>query len=493
MSESKSPHPQWALLQKKPGTELKLIGGKYYLYGVKSVYSKELKRSKKVSLGILGSITEKEGFIASDKSELKRAAASKLTVQHIYAYEYGFSFWFYETIQEDGTLQKIKSLFPELWQFLILMVYCRILHQSPLKNIPFHLSNGSILQMIGIENYSDKHISEALRSLGHQRVSMQKYMQADIVKDTCVLMDATNIVSQSKNMDLAQQGYNSNMDFQTQLTLLYIYESKSLKPIFYRILPGNIRDVSAMTNTLHESGIKQCVFIADKGFYSEKNKEELEKNNVPYIIPLRRDNKKIDYSILENMEVSDKYFKFQKRFIFYAENKDKQISLYLDGQLKENEKNDYLGRIETIPEEYTREKYLQKVKSMGTIALTHNTQLNPKELYEEYKERGEIEQLFDHLKNTLDANVSYMQNENALHGWMFINHIALQTIYKLYAKLKNEPLNKKQSLNKKYSIQDAIMHLSKIQKVIINQDSYYITEQNALTKTLLSKLKISIT
>jgi hypothetical protein len=65
-------HPDWALEYKKPGTELKIINGRYYLYAVKSQYNKETKRSKKISLGILGSITKENGFVASEKKRTQR-------------------------------------------------------------------------------------------------------------------------------------------------------------------------------------------------------------------------------------------------------------------------------------------------------------------------------------------------------------------------------------------------------------------------------------
>lgn len=42
--EAKQKHPDWTLVHKKPGTELKGINGRYYLYGVKSVYDKKLMR-----------------------------------------------------------------------------------------------------------------------------------------------------------------------------------------------------------------------------------------------------------------------------------------------------------------------------------------------------------------------------------------------------------------------------------------------------------------
>ena len=85
-----------------------------------------------------------------------------------------------------------------------------------------------------------------------------------------------------------------------------------------------------------------------------------------------------------------------------------------------------------------------------------------------------------------------MQREESLNGWMLINHISMEVIYKLYALLKDTPLNKTQKLNHKYSINDTIQHLKSIRKISFN-DQYLIAEMNKLTKELLAKLKISIT
>jgi len=40
------------------------------------------------------------------------------------------------------------------------------------------------------------------------------------------------------------------MDFQPQFVLLYFYDAVSLRPLYYRMLPGNIREISAMKNTI---------------------------------------------------------------------------------------------------------------------------------------------------------------------------------------------------------------------------------------------------
>lgn len=54
MKTTERAHPEWALKQKKPGTELRYIRGNYYLYGVSSKWNKEKKRAQKVTGKILG-------------------------------------------------------------------------------------------------------------------------------------------------------------------------------------------------------------------------------------------------------------------------------------------------------------------------------------------------------------------------------------------------------------------------------------------------------
>ena len=167
------------------------------------------------------------------------------------------------------------------------------------------------------------------------------------------------------------------------------------------------------------------MYIADKGFFSEANLSELERLNMEYIIPLRRDNKLIPYEQLKEIELTENYFDHAERYIFHTESlqtENRTIDLFLDGKLKEQEKIDYLRRIASLPESFSKQKFNEKVQTMGTLALIHNSKLNSKQVYKEYKSRLEIEQFFDHYKNTIDASCSHMQREQSLNGWMFITH-----------------------------------------------------------------------
>lgn len=495
--EAEQKHPDWAVKHKKPGTELKLINGRYYLYGVKSVYDKTKGRSRKVSLGILGSITREKGFIPSEKRELKKKSAKSYLDKQIMTFEYGLARWLLDELETGGMLKALKEHFPEHWKFIVFMVYCRIGYQSPLKNIPFHLENSFILDLLEWhEKIYDQKISDMLFEMGQMQSSIHEFMKPKDKKRRTILIDATDIVLQSDNIGLSQKGYNSGMDFQPQFVLLYLYDALTLEPVYYRSLAGNIREVSAMKNTITISGLEECVYVGDKGFFSQANITRLEEMSMQYIIPLRRDNKLISYDALKEVEQSDNYFKFSKRFIFHADTKsdgNRKIELFLDGKLKEQEKTDYLSRIQSLPESFSKSKFNEKLQTMGTLAVMHNTELNTQDIYVEYKNRGEIEQFFDHFKNTIEADCSHMQREESLNGWLFINHISMMMIYKLFQVLKTTPLNKTQRLIHRYSINDAIEHLKTIKKIKFAAGEFVTSEMNKSTRTLLKQMKISIT
>jgi len=495
--KKKSTHPPWAIEHRKPGTELKRIGGKYYLYEVKSIYDKKTKKSNKISLGIIGRITEEDGLIPSDKRALKEKAKMSINATELFSYEYGYAKWLMQTIESENLITDLKYHFPSLWKHIVLMVYCRTAHKSPLKNIPFHQSQSYISELLELkEKMTDKKVCDALFELGRMKKSIHDFMQPKGNEKRTVLIDATDISLNSKGIYLSKEGYNSKMDFEPQFVLLYLYDASSLRPLYYRLLPGNIREISALKNVVNLCGLENCVYIADKGFYSEKNILELESLSIEYIIPLKRDNKLIPYEVLDKIELSNNYFEFDGHFIFYTNTKkedNRSIELFLDGRLKELEKTDYLKRIKTVPESFSKDVFNEKISSMGTLAIVHNTSQDAKDVYYEYKNRGEIEQFFDHLKNTIDASSSNMQREESLNGWMFINHLSMILIYRLFEILKTTPLNKKQMLNHKYSINDAIMHLQSIKKIKYNTNKELITEPNKLTKNLLEKMKISIT
>ena len=480
----KSPHPKWATKHRVPGTELRLIKGNYYLYSVSSQYDPLLKRAKKISGKLLGSITEKQGFIKSGKRILIERADRAVDLSKICVREYGFSSFLqmYNTQIEN----RLKEYFPTMVKEILYMAFSRLVHNSPLRDMPFHTAK-SILSLNDDKTYTERYFSIVLRTIGTMRMQATAYMNSFIKPNDYVLVDMTNMFSASHNIRFAKEGYNNDMVFDKQFNVMYIYSPHLVQPVFYRLYSGNIREVRGFKLCLQESSIDNAVIIADKGFYSRENIENLKEENLEYIIPLRRDNTLIEYGKLQRKELS--YFKFEDRYIWcisYQKN-GHTIYLFKDDKLKLQEEADYLDRIESLPEYYQLDRFHQKAERLGTITLLSNVlHQNAEHIYTTYKSRNDIEIMFDGIKNVLSADRTYMQNEESLQGWMFVNHIALQWYYIIYNLLKQH------NQLKRYSVRQFITHLYEIKKVRINND--WITEPITKVSTLmLQKLKIHIT
>lgn len=483
---SKYIHPQWALAHRKPGVELRFINNRYYLYACKGVYDPISKKSKKITGKLLGTITEKDGFVESEKRLLVGKASKGLILDAstLSVREFGFVAF----LNEYNVLisQKLKEFFPEHYQIIIYMAYCRFLYASPIKNFALHIAK-SMLSIDDNTIYTDKKFSEAYRVIGRNPEAITSYLKSFVKSNDHILVDFTNVFSASNNMRFAKEGYNADMVFDKQFNLLYIYSAQLVQPVFYKILSGNIKDVRGFKISLQEAGIKDAIVIADKGFYSKENVSFLKKEAINFIIPLQRDSKLIDYSKLNKRE--NQYFKFQERYIWHYSYQTEDMTIYLfkDEKLEVQEQKDYLDRIVSLPEKYNQEGFQRKIDVFGTIAMASDVpNQDAKTIYCSYKSRNQIEVMFDGFKNILHADKTYMQNEDALEGYMLVNHVVLQWYYIIYNILKkNEQISK-------YSVMDLVTHLKEIKKVRINE-LWHTEPIIKASIAMLNKMKISIT
>lgn len=305
-----------------------------------------------------------------------------------------------------------------------------------------------------------------------------------------IIFDGTDIVSGSAEMSLPKSGKSKRGCYGSLLNIMHVFSVGVHLPISYRILPGNIKDVKAFKLSIEEVGIQDFTAIVDKGFYSKDNIAKLKKEGINFIVPLRRNSAQIDYTVVQSGDKKrfDSYFKYEGRYIWYHKylRGDDNIYLFLDEQLRVREQTDFMERVDEGIPSYTMEKFNERQYKFGTIALLSNQDKKAQDIYTDYKSRGEVEQMIDVLKNIIDGEKTYMQNEHALEGWMFVNYIALHWYYKIYNLLR------KSDLLSKFSPADLLKFLIETKKVKIN-NSWFTAEITKKTKKLFDKLEISIT
>jgi len=476
LSNMNNKYPDWVLKQKRQGTAIHRIKNNYYLYEVTSKWDPKLKRARKITKGYLGSIT-KEG--------LKKPLANRYIPSSVK--EYAASSYLLKDNQI--VIENLKKYFPHLYKEIFILSALRFSTQCPLKNMRIAYQDSWLSEEFKDARLSKDFMGHLLETVGHRRESIVLFLKEFIAGSEKLLIDLTHIFSKSKNMSLAQKGYNSELKFNLQVNLLFIFSQDKKLPLFYRILPGSVRDVATMAATIKEAGISDITIIADKGFYSEDNISFLEKNNLQYIIPLKRNSNLIDTKILKegSKEGFEGYFKFKSRYIFYYKcGNSIPVYVFLDDELKVAEQKDYLARIETHPElGYSIGNFKRLEHSFGTISLLSNLGQPAPKIYNYFKSRAGVEGAFDSFKNIVCADRTYVHSDYSMEGWMFINYLALLYCYKIYHKLI------KKDLLVRYSPSDVMLLLSKYRKAKV-ADKWIDLEIPEQTRTLAEKLGIPL-
>lgn len=476
----KSPYPDWVNKHRKPGTEIRKMKDNYYVYEVSAYYDKEKKRAKKKTGQYLGVITETGGFIETKNKKVPKSLVS-VNLSRISTKEYGMGAFIQEHCKK--MMDCLKIYFPEQWQFILVALYCRLLHTSPLKKMAYHFKCSFLSEEFDI-TINAKVISKLLREIGSDRKPITDYMYHLAAGDKFFLIDATSIISYSRNLSQVENGLTKDKTFGPIFNLLYFYSPHSYLPAYYRIFSGNIKDVKMVSMAIQESLYKDAVIIGDKGFYSENNLDILEDAALKYIIPLRRNSDLIRQELYEDLTKSNSHFLFDERVIYYNSypvTSTRTVHLFTDELMMVNEKKDFIFRMKKSPHEYTDAKFKEHLPTFGTLSLITNDNEKSETVYLNYKSRAGIEILFDGAKNILGNDHTYMQNDEALEGWMFINHLALQVHHKIYSILKSK------NLLRKYSIRDFIEYLSGVKKVRINEQwilEPMIAEQQKILKEI---------
>ena len=421
-------YPEWVIKHKKKGTNISCIKGRYYLYAVSSVWNKEKGRAQKITKEYLGRITE-EGIV-SPKGKIPRFDSS------ISVKEYGAS----NVLTTIGTdiLSELRKVFPAYGDLIFTIASLRVIEQCPFKRLEHFYKNSFLSEFFTGLNLSGAELSKFLKDFGGNREKIINFMKHFIGGNEHIIFDGTNIVSKSEKMGINRAGYNAHKDYDPQINLLYAFACESKQPVYYRIIAGNVRDISAFKLSVTEAGLENIIIVADKGFGSEANFNMLNEAKIKYIIPIKRNSTLFDTTKLEtgNKVNLDGYFMFNERPILYY--RLNEVIVFLDSDLKSREEKLYLKNIENNIESYSMNGFIERQYKFGTVVIKTNVSKPPQEIYCLYKERGEIEQSFDFLKNLLEQDKSFMQNEKSLETWAFINHISLMLDYKIYNLLREK-------------------------------------------------------
>ena len=490
----KNTYPDWVEKHRGKNREIKHIGNNFYLYERKTVYDKDTKKPKKISGRYIGKITE-NGLI-----EAQKRTPSK-PVEVGYPVEYGAS-QLLDLLGSD-ILANLKEYYrDELAELIFVIGKIGVIEPSPLKRLALVYSNSFDSITYPGMKISKNQLTAVLREIGENREAQLGFMNMFARQGETIIFDGTRLISYSEKMDMNRMGYNHCNIEDPQINLLYCFSLEPDKmPVYFKANPGDKTDISVIKDAIREAGTKNVIMIADKGFGSDSNFKVYKENGIDYIVPLKRNDSCIDYTGIEQIGIKayTGAFTFNGRPIFYLVQQDIEIVkkrgrpkegeknytvkkdlvvTYMDQTMKTKEISDYSRRMSSGRAGYSLEDLQEKESAMGTLTLRSCVDLEPQKLYETYKEREIIEDANKAYKHVLDNTASWMQDEKAYQGWLFLNHISLMLYYRLFNPIKQK------GLVSRYSVEDIIAMMKRVKIQCVNNQWNLLTGTKVETQKL---------
>ena len=138
-----------------------------------------------------------------------------------------------------------------------------------------------------------------------------------------------------------------------------------------------------------------------------------------------------------------------------------RVYIFQDAKMGVKEFSDSICRVENVnaaarkkrncnPDNDIRDIFAEikeKVNKFGIIVLRlYILDVTASRIYELYKIRWQIEQLFKTLRNACDQDASYMRDDGGFEAWSFFGHITISIACRILAKLRELDLLKDWSL-----------------------------------------------
>jgi len=471
--------------------EIRAIGGYYYVYPVTSKWDAAKGRSQKKTLKSVGKITEADGFIPNANG-MRRMQEMRITpdVAPIVK-NYGA----YETLMQLSPYlsDQLQKFFPDVFREIRTLSLIRLVEGVPAKLLKPVFMDSCLSDICPDIATSEGSVRRFIAELGQKQPTIEAFMREAIMPGTSLLFDGSSFFARLGD-SLSTKGYNPDHSQDPQVRILYIFDKDTHKPVFYKVLQGSVVDKAAFIDILNDSGITDCIIIADKGFYSKPNVSALLAAGARYILPLQENTVNVEEEFYLNTDDNkfDGVFSYKSRSIFFHKKKSGVNGNWIY-TFRDNIRRDTLqGRfVEKAEKQYGEEGYkpmdvLKKIR-MGYFSFCSNIDTDPKEIYLAYKERWHIEECFDYLKNTVIPGASYAHSDDYFRGWAFLNHISLLYFYGLINALRST------NLNEKYTAVDVMKLTRNIYKVDSGDgQGFRVSAIQKKTKAILDTLGVDL-
>jgi hypothetical protein len=274
-----------------------VIKGVNYVYEDYPYWDKDKKqnRHKREYIGKLGQddrfIPNKKYLSRQNNVIEKGDAASSVTPA--YRVYYGATYLLDEISKITGIQEDLRACFPGSYKMLMSLAYYLVLESvSPLYR--FHRWAHDHPHPCG-KPISSQRISEMLQDIPEAaKLEFFKRQSRRRLEKEYLAYDTTSVSSYSEHIKAVRYGKNKDNDNLPQVNMALIFGEESCLPVYYRVLPGNITDVTTIRKLVKDIDfleIDKLKLVMDRGFYSAGNINALYKGHHKFLIAVKSNNR----------------------------------------------------------------------------------------------------------------------------------------------------------------------------------------------------------
>ncbi|WP_158585721.1 IS1634 family transposase [Petrotoga sp. HKA.pet.4.5] len=329
-----------------------------------------------------------------------------------------------------------------------------------------------------------------------------------------VFYDVTTLAFETlQTNELLQMGYSKDKKFNESQVVLGMSIDRDRMPVSFDIYPGNTFEGHTFKDTIEAMKkryqLGKVIVVSDRGMMSKTNMEIVENSDYEFIVGKSiKQLKKVDIfdggftEIAKGIEYREIEYEGKRLLIIHSKERaekdrkdrirliEKAKKMLKDGDIESKSKRGAKKYLKTKNEvDYTLdiEKIEKDEKYDGYYGIITNTQLNPKQILEQYHTLWKVEESFRTLKNYLETRPIFHWTQKRIKGHIvmsFVSYIMQRTL-----ELELERNNIEYSHEK---IREAIKNMEYID-IKPNEQHFAIrTNMNLLAQKILKILNIPI-
>ena len=394
---------------------------------------------------------------------------------------YGATFLFDQIAEELGIAADLKSCFGPLASKILSVAYYLISEEGQ----PMYRFQkwGATHKHPFNEDIPSQRMSELFSKISEDKKLEYFRKQAKRRSEKEYLaFDTTSISSYSELLKQVKYGKNKEDDDLPQINLAMLFGKRSMLPVYYRKLPGNIPDVNTIENLLKDIDfldLEKLKLVMDRGFYSEKNINDLMKHHHKFLIGVKTSLKivgrhlnQLRDDLVTRINYNSELHLYVKTFADewdYTEEKPRlgetvtgkrrvYIHIYFNDQHCTDDRdrfNHMLDRYEDELRSGHRNPEHEKAYAKYFVLMTNGIK-DPVEALRTYRLRDLIEKSFGNLKERLDMRRMSVSSEENFEGKLFVQFIALELISYIKKKMDDNHLYKNYTMQQLIDTLDII-------------------------------------